>query len=92
MKDMIKNYMLNEYNIKKRSDSEGFSEEELKTYRDNFIKSLDRFWLLPPNPTSRERMFSKKLHSVCKKIIEKNQIDLVKKRIVSDNSSVLIIW
>ena len=92
MKNIIKNYMLFSYNVGKRSDFWSVSEEEIRRYRDNFVKSLDRFWTLPQNPSSKEKIMHKKVLSVCDEILEKNKIDIIRKEIAGDDPSILVVW
>ena len=92
MKEMIKNYFKYGYDISLRAENSGFSEEEIKESRDNFLRDLDRYWNVPPTNIGRAALLHKKVHEVCDEVLQKGKIDIVEKRIVFDDPKFIIIW
>ena len=91
MKDAIINYLKNNYSIELRAESTGFSANELKTYRDNFIKAVDRYFGKTEETSQRGRLLLNRVKETCNEIMSTCKTNISVKEIV-DDASILIVW
>ena len=91
MKEAIVNYLKNNYSIALRAEQTKFSVVELKTYRDNFINAIDKYFGKTEERSQRGKLLVKRVAETCDKIMSTCKADIFSKEIV-DNPSIVIIW
>lgn len=91
MKDIIIDYLRNNYSIELRAENSDFSAKELKKYRDNLIAAITKYWDAPARNVGKYAILNKRVHEICSQIVNNNKFD-IRRKTFCDNADIVVFW